>query len=63
MISEFSHKAPFDPSTMIWCRKRLTPEMMVEVNGYIIVTKKKKDDNDRDSNNLTGKNDGETAGK
>ena len=36
--------------------------MMVEVNGYIIGAKKNKDndDNDRDINNSSGKNDGET---
>ena len=39
--------------------------MMVEVNGYIVGTKKNKDDddNDRDSNNSSGKNDEETAGE
>ena len=63
-MSEFSHKAPFDPSTMTWFRKRLTPEMMVEVNGYIIGNKKSKDDdNDRDINHSSGKDDGETAGE
>ena len=64
-MSEFIHKAPFDPSTMTWFRKRLTPEMMVEVNGYIIGNKKNKDDdddNDRDINHSSGKDDGETAG-
>jgi hypothetical protein len=32
----FSREKPFDASTMTWFRKRLTPEMIEEVNEYII---------------------------
>jgi hypothetical protein len=35
-LPEFTDKAPFDASTMTWFRKRLTPEMLAEVNSYII---------------------------
>lgn len=35
-LSEFTDKAPFDSSTMTWFRKRLTPEMLAEINAYII---------------------------
>jgi transposase, IS5 family len=43
-MTAFRHKAPFDASTMTWFRKRLTAEMLSEVNGYVIGRKKKKDD-------------------
>ena len=46
-MPEFTGKAPFDASTMTWFRKRLTPEILAEVNGYIIVNKKDDDDDDR----------------
>ncbi|HZK70227.1 MAG TPA: transposase, partial [Clostridia bacterium] len=46
-MPEFTGKAPFDASTMTWFRKRLTPEMLAEVNGYIIGNKKDDDDDDR----------------
>lgn len=46
-MPEFTGKAPFDASTMTWFRKRLTPEILAEVNGYIIGNKKDDDDDDR----------------
>jgi hypothetical protein len=45
-MSEFSDRIPFDSSTMTWFRKRSTPEMIAEVNGYIICSKNNKDDDD-----------------
>lgn len=46
-MPEFTDKSPFDASTMTWFRKRLTPEILAEVNGYIIGNKKDDDDDDR----------------
>lgn len=45
-LPAFTDKAPFEASTMTWFRKRLTPEMLSEVNAYIFVSKKKEDDED-----------------
>jgi IS5 family transposase len=45
-LPAFTDKAPFDASTMTWFRKRLTPEMLAEVNAYVIGSKKKDDDED-----------------
>lgn len=48
-LNQFTHKEPFDSSTMCWFRKRLTPEMLSELNDYIIgrkAAKEKKDDDD-----------------
>lgn len=51
-------KPPFDPSLMVYFRKRLTPEVLGEINEMIIKKaqppqqeKKKKDDDDQDSSN------------
>ena len=45
-------KLPFDPSLMVYFRKRLTPEMLGEINEMILrdtaKTAEKKDDNDDD---------------
>ena len=46
-LNQFTHKEPFDSSTLCWFRKRLTSEMLSELNDYIIGRKtaeKKKDD-------------------
>ena len=48
-LPAFTDKAPFDASTMTWFRKRLTPEMLEEVNAYIIGSKKKDDDEDSET--------------
>ena len=51
-LPEFTDKAPFDASTMTWFRKRLTPEILEEVNSYIIGTASKdKDDQDQNPGN------------
>ena len=45
---------PFDPSLMVYFRKRLTPEVLGEINEMIIrdakARQQKEDDNDDDSN-------------
>lgn len=47
-LPEFTDKAPFDASTMTWFRKRLTPEILAEVNRYIIgIAPKDKNDQDQ----------------
>jgi IS5 family transposase len=63
-LNQFTHKEPFDSSTMCWFRKRLSPEMLSEVNDYIIgrkVAKDKKDDDqgDRPGGSDSGNPDGE----
>lgn len=48
-LNQFTHKEPFDSSTMCWFRKRLSSEMLTELNDYIIgrkTAKEKKDDDD-----------------
>jgi hypothetical protein len=42
-LTEYTNKAPFDASTMTWFRKRLSPELIAEVNEYISGRRKKKD--------------------
>ena len=48
-------KLPFDPSLMVYFRKRLTPEVLGEINEMILrddaKTAEKKDDNDDDDGN------------
>ncbi len=50
-LTEYTNKAPFDASTMTWFRKRLSPELIAEVNEYISGRRKKEDD---DKPNGTG---------
>ena len=55
--SEYNdRKVPFDPSLMVYFRKRLTPEILGEINEMII-SKAKSDKNDKDGDN--DKNGGE----
>jgi transposase, IS5 family len=42
-LTEYTNKAPFDASTMTWFRKRLSPELIAEVNEYISGRRKKED--------------------
>lgn len=53
-MSEFSNKAPFDTSTMTYFRKRLTPEMLAEINDLIIAAGQYSEDEDNDSNGDMG---------
>jgi len=46
-LSEYQGKKPFDSSMMVYFRKRVTPEMLEELNDALCIkkkTKKKKDD-------------------
>ena len=50
-LTEFTDKAPFDRSSITYFRKRVTPEILAEVNDYITGRKKiKRDDDDDESN-------------
>jgi hypothetical protein len=55
-------KLPFDPSLMVYFRKRLTPEILGEINEMIIAKaqqpKKKKQNNDKDENDQSSGNGG-----
>lgn len=42
---------PFDPSTMVYFRKRLTPEILVEINEMILSTVKLENDDHKDGGN------------
>jgi len=44
-------KPPFDPSLMVYFRKRLTPEILGEINEMIITSSKEKAANENDDNN------------
>jgi len=61
-MPKFSHKAPFDGSTMTWFRKRLTPEMLSEINAYIIGRQKIKDDHHDDDSGAGSDSNGEESG-
>jgi IS5 family transposase len=41
-FAEYTNARPFDPSVMTWFRERITPEMLSEVNDYVIGRKKVK---------------------
>lgn len=49
-------KPPFDPSSMVHFRKRLTPEILVEINEMVIQEAEKKDE--QNDNNSGGGNSG-----
>ena len=42
-------KPPFDSSSMVHFRKRLTPEILVEINEMVIQVAEKKDDQNNNS--------------
>ena len=42
----YSNARPFDPSVMTWFRERVTPDMLSEVNDYIISSKEEDDEED-----------------
>lgn len=60
-LDSFSNKAPMEASVLTLFRKRITPEMLAEINDYII-GRKKKDDDDNDPS-FGAVNDGESADK
>ncbi|MDD4081688.1 MAG: transposase, partial [Eubacteriales bacterium] len=43
-FAEYTSVRPFDPSVMTWFRERITPQMLAEVNDYIIGHKKVDED-------------------
>ena len=51
-------KPPFNPSSMVHFRKRLTPKILSEINEMVISEAEKKDEkdnhNDNDNNNDSG---------
>lgn len=47
-MHSFSDRAPFDASTMTYFRKRLTPEILAEINQLIVEASK--EDNNHDDN-------------
>ena len=49
---------PFDPSLMVYFRKRLTPEVLGEINEMILKTATKTDDNDKHDPPAGGRNRG-----
>lgn len=58
-LDSFSNKAPMEASVLTLFRKRITPEMLAEINDYII-GRKNKDDDDSDSSGGAA-NGGESA--
>ncbi len=58
-LDSFSNKAPMEASVLTLFRKRITPEMLSEINDYIIGRKKKDDDDNDPSGDTT--NSGENA--
>lgn len=44
----YDNKPPFNPSSMVHFRKRLTPEILAEINEMVIREAKEKDENDDD---------------
>ena len=60
-LESFSNKAPMEASVLTLFRKRITPEMLAEINDYIIGRKKKEDDDETDppGDSVSG---GESAG-
>jgi len=48
-FSEYKYEPPFDPSLMVYFRKRLTPEILGELNELIIQKLQKKSEKDDDN--------------
>lgn len=47
-LEYFTNQAPMEASVLTLFRKRITPEMLSEINDYIIGRKKKEDDDEND---------------
>ena len=47
-LSEYKDEPPFDPSLMVYFRKRLTPEILGEINELILSKAQEKPKNDKD---------------
>ena len=50
-LESFSNQAPMEASVLTLFRRRITPEMLEEINDYIIARDKKDDDNKNDPPN------------
>lgn len=55
-FTQYKDEIPFDPSLMVYFRKRLTPEILGEINELIIT--KAQDHNNDDNDNLPPQNNG-----
>lgn len=49
-LSEYKDESPFDPSLMVYFRKRLTPEILGEINELIIQKAQEKPETEDDEN-------------
>jgi len=58
-LSEFTHKAPFDASTITLFRKRVTPEMLARLNDRILRLKQReqRDEEPQDTPSVGGAGD------
>lgn len=56
-LNNFTDHTPFDASTMTYFRKRLTPEILAEINALIVEASKDDDDHDDDAGGDAGKPD------
>ena len=56
-LESFSNEAPMEASVLTLFRRRITPEMLEEINDYIIDRKKKNDDDQEDPPSGTKKSD------
>ena len=57
-FAEYTSARPFDPSVMTWFRERITPQMLAEVNDYIIGHRKAVEDEVPPSDDDTGGGEG-----
>ena len=55
-------KLPFDPSLMVYFRKRLTPEILGEINEMILRDAAKAEEKDKDDHNDDGDGEGGNSG-
>ena len=55
-------KLPFDPSLMVYFRKRLTPEILGEINEMILRDAAKAEEKDNDDHNDDGDGEGGNSG-
>ncbi len=64
-LEHFTNRAPMEASVLTLFRKRMTPEMLAEINDYIIGSKSKDDDDENDplSGAASGKGSGDSEEK
>lgn len=56
-LNNFTDRAPFDTSTMTYFRKRLTPEILAEINALIVEASKEDDHHDDNDGRHAGTSD------